>query len=146
MRMGMDPRRGLRRLFAWKVRGIRWIDIVSVILLGVMIFSVYVAKAGAQGESARISDLEGRIAASGERVRLLRAEVAQLERPARLDALSRSAGLGPVQAGRQASAGHLNELAAGQSAERRPASPAPIPDEAGAPTLAATALVQEAGR
>lgn len=156
MRLAIDPREGLRRLFAWKIRGIRWIDILAGLLLGAMIFSVYLAKAGAQSESARIAELEGEISANAERVRLLRAEVAQLETPARLDALSRGAGLGPVDARRQANQGRLNELAPVQAVAPAPvvATPAPTPDEAvdptaptiAAPTIAAVAIVREEGR
>ena len=86
----------VHRLFNWKVRGIRWIEIIGVALVGVMIFSVYIAKAEAARESASIADMERQISANGQRVRLLRAEVARLEQPARLEALSREAGLGPV--------------------------------------------------
>ena len=86
----------VHRLFNWKVRGIRWIEIIGVVLVGVMIFSVYLAKADAARQSASIADMERQIGANGQRVRLLRAEVARLEQPARLEALSREAGLGPV--------------------------------------------------
>jgi hypothetical protein len=44
-------------------------------------------------------------------VRLLRAEVARLEQPNRLEALSRGAGLGPVDVHRQAKAENLSNLA-----------------------------------
>lgn len=101
----------LRRLFAWKVRGIRWVEIIGVMLVGAMIFSVYVAKAAAARESARISDLERQIGENGQRVRLLKAEVARLEQPGRLEALSRGAGLGPVEMKRQATEDRLPTLA-----------------------------------
>ena len=101
----------LNRLFAWKIRGIRWIEIIGVLLVAVMVFSVYVAKAAAARESARISELERQISDNGQRVRLLRAEVARLEQPNRLEALSRGAGLGPVDVHRQATAENLPNLA-----------------------------------
>jgi hypothetical protein len=103
--------RPLQRLFAWKVRGVRWIEIIGVLLVAAMIFSVYVAKAGAAREGARISDLERQIAENGQRVRLLNAEVARLEQPGRLEALSRGAGLGPVDVRRQATEDRLPTLA-----------------------------------
>ena len=65
----------VQRLFDWKVRGIRWIEIIGVVLVAAMVFSVYVAKAAAARESARIGDLERQIADNRQRVRLLRAEV-----------------------------------------------------------------------
>lgn len=101
----------LNRLFAWKIRGIRWIEIIGVLLVAVMVFSVYLAKAGAARESARISDLEQQISDNGRRVRLLRAEVARLEQPNRLEALSRGAGLVPVDVHRQARVENLPTLA-----------------------------------
>lgn len=101
----------LNRLYAWKVRGVRWVEIIGVLLVAAMVFSVYVAKAAAARESARISDLERQIGDNGQRVRLLRAEVARLEQPARLEALSRGAGLGPVDVHRQATEDSLPTLA-----------------------------------
>lgn len=101
----------LRRLFDWKVRGIRWVEIFGVLLVGAMIFSVYVAKAAAAREGARIADLERQIGENGRRVRLLRAEAARLERPDRLEALSRGAGLAPVDVHRQATEAGLATLA-----------------------------------
>ena len=103
-------KRALDRLFAWKVRGIRWIEIIGVVMVAAMILSVYLAKAAAARESAEIADLERQIGENGHRVRLLRAQVARLEQPARLEALSRDAGLGPVDMKRQASEEALTEL------------------------------------
>lgn len=111
----------LNRLYAWKVRGIRWVEIIGVMLVAAMVFSVYLAKAAAARESARISDLERQITDNGQRVRLLRAEVARLEQPARLEALSRGAGLGPVDVRRQATEASLPTLVA------VPAPPPPAP-------------------
>lgn len=102
--------RGVNRLFDWKIRGVRWVEIIGVLMVAAMIFSVYLAKAGAARESAEIADLERRIGESGRRVRLLRAEVARLEQPGRLEALSRSAGLGPVDMKRQADESSLADL------------------------------------
>lgn len=108
----MSVAAALNRLFAWKVRGIRWIEIIGVALVAAMIFSVYLAKAAAARESAQISELERRITDNGQRVRLLRAQVARLERPERLEALSRSAGLAPVDVHRRATEAGLSELVA----------------------------------
>jgi hypothetical protein len=115
----------LNRLFAWKIRGVRWVEIIGVLLVAAMVFSVYVAKAAAARESARIADLERQISDNGQRVRLLRAEAARLERPTRLEALSRGAGLGPVDVHRQARAENLANLA--PIPEPRPVIVAPTP-------------------
>lgn len=91
----------VKRLFDWKIRGIRWIEIIGVLCVAAMVFSVYVAKAAAARESAEIGRLERQIAENTQRVRLLRAEAARLEQPGRLEALSRGAELAPVKAERQ---------------------------------------------
>jgi hypothetical protein len=103
-------RNPVQRLFDWKVRGIRWIEIIGVLLVAAMIFSVYVAKAAAARESAEIGRLEREIAETRQRVRLLRAEAARLEQPARLEALSRGVGLAPVEMDRRAEVVDLAEL------------------------------------
>mgnify|MGYP000035221923 CR=1 FL=1 len=124
----------LNRLYAWKIRGVRWIEIIGVLLVAAMVFSVYLAKAAAARESARISDLERQISDNGQRVRLLRAEVARLEQPNRLEALSRGAGLGPVDVHRQASPDSLPNLA--PLAEPRPVVVASAPPPVEAPAAA----------
>src|SRR5690606_11213105 len=120
----------LNRLFAWKIRGVRWVEIIGVLLVAAMVFSVYLAKAAAARESARIADLERQITENGQRVRLLRAEVARLERPGRLEALSRQARLGPVDVHQRATVASLPDLA--------PA-PEPEPVVIVAPTASAAA-------
>ncbi|MFA4893633.1 cell division protein [Brevundimonas sp.] len=124
----------LNRLYAWKIRGVRWVEIIGVMLVAAMVFSVYLAKAAAARESARISDLERQISDNGQRVRLLRAEVARLEQPGRLEALSRGAGLGPVDVHRQATEASLSTLVAVSA----PPPPAPVvapPVEDAAPAV-----------
>ncbi len=121
----------LNRLFAWKIRGVRWVEIIGVLLVAAMVFSVYLAKAAAAREGARISDLERQISDNGQRVRLLRAEVARLEQPNRLEALSRGAGLGPVDVHRQATVGNLPNLA--PIPEPRPVVIAPTSPASAAP-------------
>ncbi|WP_156459584.1 cell division protein FtsL [Brevundimonas sp. Root1279] len=128
-----------KRVFDWKVRGIRWIEIIGVMLVAAMVFSVYLAKAAAAREGAQIDSLERQIAENGQRVRLLRAEVARLEQPGRLEALSRGAGLGPVDVKRQATEASLPSLApvpeprvivAPTVPQSVPATPAPAAGEA----------------
>lgn len=120
----------LNRLYAWKIRGVRWVEIIGVMLVAAMVFSVYLAKAAAARESARITDLERQITDNGQRVRLLRAEVARLEQPGRLEALSRGAGLGPVDVHRQATEASLSTLVA---------VPTPPPAPAAGPSVEAAA-------
>ena len=100
-----------QRLFDWKIRGVRWIEIIGVLIVAALIASVYVAKAAAARESARIAELEQKIGENRQRVRLLRAEVARLEQPARLEALSRGIGMVPAKPRQQADEGRLPDLA-----------------------------------
>ena len=132
-------RTALQRLFDWKVRGVRWIEIIGVALVAVMIVSVYAAKAAAARESSRIAQLEQDIRENGQRVRLLRAEVARLEQPARLEALSRQIGMAPVDVHRQAKEVQLTELkpvAAPASAPVSTAAATPAVAPAAAPVIA----------
>ncbi len=103
-------RNPMQRLFDWKIRGVRWIEIMLFVCVGAMVFSVYVAKAAAARESAAIGQLERQIAENRQRVRLLRAEAARLEQPGRLEALSRGAGLAPVEMKHQADEAGLADL------------------------------------
>ena len=116
----------LQRLFDWKVRGVRWVELIGVALVAVMIMSVYVAKAAAARESARIAELERDIRENGQRVRLLKAEAARLEQPARLEALSRQMGLGPVDVHKQVEA--TPAAAPARAPAPAPAAPAAAPD------------------
>lgn len=131
----------LQRLFEWKVRGVRWIEIVGVVCVAAMVFSVYVAKTAAARESSEIGKLEAEISETRERVRLLRAEISRLEQPSRLEALSQAAGLAPVDVHRQASEGQLVALSPAEkeaadhaapapAAPKPAAAPAPVSDEA----------------
>ncbi|HEV7229515.1 cell division protein FtsL [Brevundimonas sp.] len=125
----------VRRLFDWKIRGVRWIEIIGVVCVGAMLCSVYLVKAGAQREATRIAELEAEIAQDRQRVRLLRAEAARLESPARLDALSKSLGLAPIDADQRVEETELDEV-----------EPAPVPVPVVAPAdEAAPALVPVEG-
>ena len=92
----------VKRLFDWKVRGVRCVEIIGVVCVAALVFSVYIAKAAAARESSEISRIESEIRENRQRVRLLRAEATRLEQPARLEALSREIGLGPVDVKKQA--------------------------------------------
>jgi len=125
---------GLRALLNWKIHSVRWVDIICSVLIAVLLLSVYVAKAAADRENRRIVELESQIAESRQRVRLLRAEIARLEQPGRLETLSRSVGLEPVDAHRQATEAELSDLKVAQGLSAQSATsgaePALIPSEA----------------
>ena len=118
----------VKRLFDWKVRGVRCVEIIGVVCVAALVFSVYIAKAAAARESAEISRIEGDIRENRERVRLLRAEATRLEQPARLEALSREIGLGPVDVKKQAGEAALPAIA-----------PPPAEKPAAAPVAASAA-------
>ena len=123
-------RTALQRLFDWKVRGVRWVEIIGVALVAIMIVSVYAAKAAAARESSRIAQIEQDIRENGQRVRLLRAEVARLEQPARLESLSRQIGMAPVDVHRQAGEDQLTALK--PAADAKPAAAPAAPPAASA--------------
>jgi hypothetical protein len=82
-----------------RYRGFRVIEIGGVGVLLALILLVYLAKTLAGSESARIEHVRQQIADERNRVTLLRAEVASLEQPERLETLSsRYLGLQPVDA------------------------------------------------
>jgi hypothetical protein len=129
----------VKRLFDWKVRGIRWVEIIGVLLVAAMIFSVYIAKAAAARESGRIDELNRDIAENRQRVRLLRAEISRLEQPSRLETLSREAGLAPVDVHRQATEDELPELKP-THAPAPVTAPRPVEAQAPAPVKPGEAL------
>jgi len=115
----------LRSIFDWKVRGFRVTEIIGVAILAVVVVSVYFVKAQAARQSAEIAALQSDISHQRQRVRLLTAETARLEEPARLEALSRQAGLAPISIEQRADLDSLPELAP----EPQTAEPAAPPAE-----------------
>lgn len=119
----------VRRVFDWRIRGVRCVELIGVVCLAAVMVSVYIVKTAAARESSEISQIEAEIRQNEQRVRLLRAEATRLEQPARLEALSRQLGLEPVQVTRRTDADGLSELAAANQ-------PAPAPAAAPAPVAA----------
>lgn len=71
-----------------KIRGFRLIDVIGFGLLIVLILGVYLAKTIAGRERTEIAQVERQIEIEKTRIRLLEAEVAHLEQPARIEALA----------------------------------------------------------
>lgn len=124
--------RGVKKVFDWRVRGVRCVELVGVVLLAAVMVSVYIVKTAAARESSEISKIEAEIRQDEQRVRLLRAEATRLEQPARLEALSRQLGLEPVEVKRRTDADELAELAAAHRPPE-PAAPAAAPAPEAAP-------------
>jgi len=86
-------------VFEQRYRGFRVVEIGGIGVLLVLILVVYLAKTSAGGEGARIDRVQQQISDEQSKVALLRAEVASLEQPERLETLSnRYLGLQPVDA------------------------------------------------
>ncbi|MFE9084854.1 cell division protein FtsL [Brevundimonas sp. NPDC003935] len=130
----------VKRLFDWKVRGVRCVEIIGVVCVAALIFSVYIAKAAAARESAEISRIESEIRENRQRVRLLRAEATRLEQPARLEALSREIGLGPVDVKKQAVETGLPAIAPPPAVVAAPAPVAAAPAAQAAEPVAGESL------
>ena len=121
-------------LLSRKVRGFRLVDLVGFSLLVMIILGVYLAKTVAGRERAEIARIERQIAREAARVRLLRAEVAHLEQPRRISALSTTfLGLAPASIRREISTEELAAVAA-KAAPVVILSPTPTPVTAPAAT------------
>lgn len=75
-------------VFEARIRGFRIIDLAAFGCLSVLVLGVYWFKAHAGGQSAKIAQVDTQIAAEERQVRLLQADLAHLEQPARLERLS----------------------------------------------------------
>ncbi|CAN7303020.1 cell division protein [Phenylobacterium sp. LjRoot225] len=95
-----------------RVRGFRLVDLIAAALLVALILGVYLAKTMAGRERTEIASVERQIGEEKARIRLLQAEVAHLEEPARLEHLSVAyLGLAPVSIKRDVDAAGLGDIA-----------------------------------
>jgi hypothetical protein len=142
-------------VFDRRFRGFRVIEIGGVGVLLALILLVYLAKTIAGSESARIDSVQQQIADERNRVSLLRAEVASLEQPERLEALSgRYLGLQPVDAKHEIDAQALAQIAhagaptppAGGATPQVAAPQATMPANATTPAVAAPAKTAAAAQ
>jgi cell division protein FtsL len=98
--------------FEHRFRGFRVVELGGLGVLLILILTVYLAKTGAGGKRADIDRIQKQITDEQTQVRMLRAEVATLEQPARLEALSaRYLGLQPISARREVTAQGLQDVA-----------------------------------
>ncbi len=98
-------------LFQRRVRGFRVVEIGGLSLLLILVLGVYLAKAGAGRERADIARVESQISEEQRRMKLLRAEVAYLEQPERIERLSAMLGLAPIHADRETPPEALPDIA-----------------------------------
>ncbi len=143
-------------LFRKRIRGFRLAELAAFGFLSVLVLGVYFSKAHAGGETAKISDVDQQISDEQRRVRLLNAELAHLEEPARIERLSQQyLGLSAVDAKREATPTSLMEIArtAAEPSAKKPAPTtapphAPIaapPPRAAGPQLAAARIPPSEG-
>ena len=104
------------RLLTVRVRGVSLFETLAFACLVALMLAVYLFKAGAGQESARINELNRDILAEQRDVRRLQEELGRLEQPARIEQLSdRMLGLQPVRAKQELQVADL------QAISRRPA-------------------------
>ena len=102
-------------VFTRRWRGFRIIELTGLAVLLVLMLVVYLAKTFGGTERSEIAHVERQISQERTRVRLLRAEVAHLEQPERLERLSREyLGMEPIGAKHEVPVHALDEIAAGQ--------------------------------
>ena len=126
-------------LFDQRVRGFRIVELSGLGVLLVLVLAVYLSKAGAGGERADIDDVQQKIVKEQLRIKLLQAEVANLEQPERLKTLSAQyLGLQWVPAKHEVPADALPDIALLQKAKIVGPTPqtavAQTPAAPGAPT------------
>lgn len=102
----------LLTFFSLRYRGFRIVDLTAVGFLAVLVLCVYFFKANAGSESAQIAEVDRQVADEQRHLRLLRAELAYLERPERLESLSAQyLNLAPLSGKREVPADSLAEIA-----------------------------------
>ena len=102
----------LAALFTRRVRGVRLVNLWGVGLLLVLVLGLYLVKTFAGGERADIASTELQITDEQHKIRLLHAELAYLEQPARIERLSEQyLGMQPASGKHETSVGDLGQIA-----------------------------------
>ena len=113
----------LSSIFDRRLRGFRVVELVCLTLLLVLVLGVYMAKTFAGRERAQIAEVEQQIDDEKVRVRLLKAEVAYLEQPRRIQELAQQLQLAPISPERETTEEALIDVARHAPAAHAPASP-----------------------
>ncbi len=98
-----------------RVRGFRVVDLAALVIFLALALTVYAFKTSAGAERTDIADVEQQIRDETRQVQLLRAQVAHLEAPDRLERLARQDDQAPVAAKQEVTAQALPQVAAGGS-------------------------------
>lgn len=105
----------MSEFFERRWRGFRIIELTAFAVLLVLMLVLYLTKTLAGAERSQIAQIERDISSERARVRLLKAEVAHLEQPERLERLSREyLGMEPIGAKREIAADAVASLTTGQ--------------------------------
>ena len=124
-------------IFTHRVRGVRLIEVWAFGVLAALVFGVYMTKTFAGREANEITRTQTQIDQEVTHIRLLKAEVAYLEQPERIERLSQAyLHLEPMQGKREAPADQLAEIAA--------KAPAPLASQPLAPPPLAMAVLPSA--
>jgi cell division protein FtsL len=113
----------LSSMFDRRVRGFRVVELVCLTILLVLVLGVYLAKTFAGRERAEIASVERQIEDEKLRVRLLKAEVAYLEQPRRIEQLAQQLQLAPIKPEHETTEDALIDVARHAPAAHAPASP-----------------------
>jgi cell division protein FtsL len=119
-------------VFTRRIRGFRVIEIIAVMVIIVTALASYAFKTSAGAEDADASNIEAQIRDEQKRIRLLNAELAHLDDPARIEALSTQyLGLAPIAAKQEIALANLPRVAGAPAPPAAPPPAAPIPDAPG---------------
>ena len=113
----------LSSIFDRRVRGFRVVEMVCLGILIALVLGVYMAKTFAGRERAQIASVEEQIVDEKVRVRLLKAEVAYLEQPRRIEQLAQQLRLAPISPEHETTEDALIDVARHAPAAHAPASP-----------------------
>jgi hypothetical protein len=78
----------LASVFNSRLRGFRVIELLALVVVGVLALGSYVFTTFAGAQAARIAGVESQISEEDKRIHLLKAEIAHLEDPSRIERLS----------------------------------------------------------
>ena len=117
-------------LFTRRFRGFRVVELGGLAFFLVLALGVYMVKAGAGRDRAQIARIERQILVEQTRLRLLRAEVAHLEQPERIERLAAAyLGMGPTSPKNEATVETLGLVALKAPLPTPVAAPVVVPIE-----------------
>jgi hypothetical protein len=131
-------------IFTHRVRGVRLIEVWAIGLLAVLVFGVYLSKTLAGREAADITRTKSEIAEEQTHIRLLKAEVAYLEQPERIERLSQTyLHLEPMSGKRETDPESIAEIVRRPQPQAAPVAALPV-DAPAPPPVAAAPLAMAA--